>query len=31
MDVCVHETEGAIFNNEIEDCVSSMGRWAVCG
>ena len=26
MDVCVHEIEGAMFKNKIEDCVSYVGR-----
>ena len=31
VDVCVHEIEGAIFKNKMEDCVNYMGKWAVCG
>ena len=31
MDVCVHEIEGAMFNDKTEDCANYMGRWAVCG
>ena len=31
VDMSVHEIEGALFKNEIEDCVNYMGRWTVCG
>ena len=31
VDVCVNEIEGAMFKNEIQDCVNYMGRWAACG
>ena len=30
VDVYGHETKGAVFNNEIEDCTNYMGRWALC-
>ena len=31
MDVRVHEMEGAMFKNEIKDCVNCTSRWAICG
>ena len=30
MDLCVHKTNGAMFNNKTEDCAKYMGRQEVC-
>ena len=30
MDVWVHEIEGVMVKNEIEDCTNYMERWGVC-
>ena len=31
VDVCIHEIEGAVFQNEIQGYANYVGRWAFCG
>ena len=31
VDVCLHEIEGTVFQNEIQDYANYVGRWVVYG